>query len=135
MLRFDVSLKTSLIRIRRVVLDTPEKKLRMPPTSSHYVSKNDSTTEEGECERLQYIQVSFFSGSESLQFLLTALSVPSEFKENFFSLHAFLNFVIYLLLFDIIIMYMCFFIYHLSCSIEKHHVAWIQSYYNYFIFH
>ena len=84
MLRFDVSLKTSLIRVRRVVLDTPEKNLRMPPTSSHYVSKNDSTAEEGECERLQYIQVSFFSGSESLQFLLIALTVPSEFKENFF---------------------------------------------------
>lgn len=57
----------------------------MPPTSSHYVSKNDSTAEEGEYERLQYIQASFFSGSESLQFLLTALSVPSEFKTFFTS--------------------------------------------------
>lgn len=134
MLRFNVSLKTSLIRVRRAVLDTPEKIwecLLLLPTTFLRMTP-----------RQRKVNVKAFNISKYLfwKWVITVSSSYCTFcsfgiLKKLFSLPAFWNFPLYLLLFDIIIMYISFFVYCLFRSVDRRHVAWMLSYYNYSVFH
>lgn len=127
-----MSLKTSLIRVNRAVLDTPEEIsecLLLPTTFLRM------TPWQGKVN----VKVSIYSHSFLFwKWVITVSSYCTFCSFRIHSLPAFWTFVMYLLVFDIsitYISYICFFAYCLFCSIDKHHWTKTCSYFRYSIFH
>lgn len=125
-----MSLKTSLIRVNRAVLDTAEEisecLLFLPTTFLRMTP----------WQRKVNVKVSIYS--HNFLFWKWVIRVSSYCTFCSFRIHsppAFWTFFMYLLVIDILITYVCFFAYCLFCSVDKHHWAKTCSYFRYLIFH